>query len=382
MSLICRCASGPRLAQALGLDVAVFSDRVSVGRTGQKLKIATLVLLFVTMGFVGVASADGSLHVLRLGTGGIGGTYFPIGSMIAQAVSAPRQPKGADHDASVPGLLAVAQISNGSLSNIKSMARGDLDAALVQADVAHWAYHGTGIFKQGPRHDQLRTIGHLYPESLHLVARLGSGINVVKDLRGKRVSLDELGSGTLHAAMFIIKYYGLTLDDIKPVYLKPTFAALAIADGKLDAFFIFAGYPIAAVSDLAGTSGARLVPIDSNVVDVSLAKHPHFERGTIPAWIYGAGIIPANTYKDSGETPTLTVGAQLLVNASLDETMVYQFTRSLWHTKTLTALRSGHVKGAAIEPKNALRGVTLPLHAGAERYYREIGLLHDSGGTR
>lgn len=320
--------------------------------------------------------ADAHPQVLRLGTGGIGGTYFPLGSLLAQAISAPRQPGSREAHSYVANTLIVPQISNGSIANVRDVRRGVLDGALIQADVAHWAYTGTGVFAKEQPHRHLRVIGYLYAESLHLVARANSGITSVAHLRGRKVSLDEAGSGTLHDAVLILGFYGITLADIKPVYLKPTFAARALARGELDAFFIFAGYPATAVSELAGTTGARLVGIEGKAVDAVLASHPYFDRGVIPAGIYGSGVIPAGTYRDNGDTPTLTVGAQLVVTDQLSAELAYQMTQALWHARTMHVVREGHAKGTEFDPKAALRGVTLPLHPGAERYYREQGLLH------
>ena len=166
---------------------------------------------FLAICLVSTAHAEAPTKVFRLGTGGIGGTYFPIGSLLAQAISAPRQPGEPSSDAYIADMLVVPQISNGSIANVRDVHRGVLDGALVQADVAHWAYRGTGVFADERPHKQLRAIGYLYAESLHLVASVSSGIKSVADLRGRRVSLDEAGSGTLHDAVLVMGYYGIKL---------------------------------------------------------------------------------------------------------------------------------------------------------------------------
>ncbi|MEM7407749.1 MAG: TAXI family TRAP transporter solute-binding subunit [Pseudomonadota bacterium] len=341
----------------------------------ESVRARALLLSALLCALVAHSHAETPDRVFRLGTGGIGGTYFPIGSLLSQAISAPRNSDDVPAGSVVGGLLVVPQISNGSIANVRDVRKGILDGALVQADVAHWAYQGTGMFSTGPAHARLRALGYLYAESLHLVASVESGIRSVADLRGRRVSLDESGSGTLHDAVLILGYYGIDLSDIRPTYLKPTFAARALASGDLDAFFIFAGYPAAAVSQLAGTAGARLVGIEGAAIDAVLTSHPYFDRGVIPAGIYGAGIIPAGMYKGNGDTPTLTVGAQLVVTDRLSEELAYQMTRALWHERTMRLVTEGHPKGVEIDPRSALNGVTLPLHPGAARYYREVGLL-------
>lgn len=324
-------------------------------------------------------AVEAGLQILRIGTGGTGGTYFPIGSLIAQSISEQRDEEGRLRGPGVANLLAVAQISNGSVANVDGMRRGVLDAALSQSDVTYWAYHGMAIFGGKARQNDLRAVAHLYPESLHLVARKGSGIARVPDLAGKRVSLDEPGSGTVLDARFIIENYGLKESDLRSVYLKPHFAVQQIEKGELDAFFIFAGYPVAAINRLAGSTGATLVPIDGPAVDRILQAHPYFSRGVIPNGTYGRSVIPAGTYKGVGDTPTLSVGAQLVIRAGVDEALVYALTRALWSETTRRALREGHPKGAEIRLEHALVGVSIPLHPGAARFYREAGLELPSG---
>jgi hypothetical protein len=326
-------------------------------------------------------AADSGLQILRIGTGGTGGTYFPIGSLIAQAVSEQRDEDGRLRGPGVEKLLAVAQISNGSVANVDGMRRGVLDAALSQSDVTYWAFHGMAIFGGKPRQDDLRVVAHLYPESLHLVARKGSGITRVPDLAGKRVSLDEPGSGTVLDARFIIENYGLKESDLRSVYLKPHYAVQQIEQGALDAFFIFAGYPVSAINRLAGSTGATLVPIDGPAVERILEAHPYFSRGVIPNGTYGRSIIPAGTYKGVGDTPTLSVGAQLVIRAGVDADLVYALTRALWSEAAQRALREGHPKGGEIRLDNALEGVSIPLHPGAARFYREAGLALPPGSS-
>jgi TRAP transporter TAXI family solute receptor len=322
-------------------------------------------------------AASAELTVLRIGTGGTGGTYFPIGSLIAQSVS---ERRGDGARGGVPSLLAVAQISSGSVANAEALSAGHLQGALMQSDVAYWAYHGIAVFEDRAPMRDLRVLAHLYPESLHLVARLGSGIESVADLEGKRVSMDEPGSGTVLDARFILEYHDLSESDLHAFYLKPHFAVDALARGELDAFFIFAGYPVSAIERLAGSSGASLVPIQGPAVERILKAHPYFSRGVIPDGTYGQGIIPAGTYRGVADTPTLTVGAQLMVHADLDEDLVYAITRELWGARTRAMLDQGHPKGPEIQLQRALLGVSLPLHPGAARFYTEQGIALPGGG--
>lgn len=325
-------------------------------------------------------AAEADLRIVRIGTGGTGGTYFPMGSLIAQALSDSRRSERGRSEPPAVELLMVAQISNGSVNNVRELRKGNLDAALVQADVAHWAYQGSVVFSGEPRYEHLRAVAHLYPESLHLVVRKGSGIVSVADLRGRRVSLDEPGSGTVLDARIILDHYEMKESDLDAVYLKPYFAAQEMAQNQLDAFFIIAGYPVTAVLELAASTGAHLVPIEGAPIDAILQAHPYFERGVIPAGTYDRGIIPAGTYKGISDTPTLNVGAQLVVDEHLDEDLVYRLTQALWSERTLRILEQGHPKGREIRPERALDGISIPLHPGAKRYYRESGLLPNTAG--
>ena len=265
----------------------------------------------------------------------------------------------------MPGLVAIAQSSNGSVANVNAIKSGDLESGFVQSDIAYWAYTGTGIFEGQGKVDNLRAIANLYPESIHIVARKDSGIASVADLAGKRVSLDEPGSGTLVDARIILEAFGLSEDDLEPEYIKPGQAITKIKDNQLDAFFFVAGYPTGSVVELSSSDGADLVPIDGPEVDALLEQYQFFARE----------LIPAGTYEGIGETPTLSVGAQWVVGAEVDEELVYGITRALWHENARALLDSGHAKGRSITLETALQGIGIPLHPGAERYYREVGLL-------
>jgi uncharacterized protein len=307
------------------------------------------------------------MRFFRIGTGGVAGTYYPIGGLIADIISNPpgARPCNKGGSCGVPGLVAIAQSSNGSVANVNAIDAGELESGFVQSDIAYWAYTGTGIFEDQGKVENLRAIANLYPESIHIVARRDAGIATVRDLEGKRVSLDEPGSGTLVDARIILEAFGLSEADLQAQYIKPSPAVSMIGDGQLDAFFIVAGYPTASVVELASGGGADLVPIDGPEVDALLESHQFFARD----------LIPAGTYEGIGETPTISVGAQWVVGAEVDEELVYGITKALWHDNARLLLDDGHAKGHAITLETALHGVGIPLHPGAERYYREVGLL-------
>jgi TRAP transporter TAXI family solute receptor len=325
-------------------------------------------LLGVVLGAAGIAATAQDMQFFRIGTGGTGGTYYPVGGLLAQAISNPPGSRACEEGGScgVPGLVAIAQSSNGSVANVNGIQSGSLESGFSQADVAFWAYTGTGIFEEQGKVDNLRAIANLYPESIHLVARKDAGISSVEDLAGKRVSLDEPGSGTLVDARIILNAHGLTEDDVEAEYIKPTPAIDKIRDGQLDAFFIVAGYPVGAVVELASSAGLELVPITGAEADAIIEQYPFFAHD----------LVPAGTYEGvETDTPTLSVGAQWLVSADVDEELVHDITAALWNDNTRKLLDAGHAKGKLITSDTALEGVGIPLHPGAERFYRDAGLL-------
>lgn len=315
------------------------------------------------------APASTHLQLFRIGTGGVQGTYFPIGNLIAASLSEGTTACEASTSCGIPGLLAVAQLSNGSVSNVEAISAGVLEAGLVQADVAHWAYSGTGVFSGKDRHANLRAVANLYQESVHIVVDRQSGISHIRDLKGRRVSLDEPGSGTLVDARIVLEAAGLSEKDLRPVYIKPQFAAEKLRGNGIDAFFIVAGYPTRSIAELAERGEARLVPVEQSMAKAIQKKYPLLTPSTIPA----------NAYAGIAETETVSVSAQLLVNAALSDDLAYKITRALWSERTGNVLGKGHPKGREIRLESALDGIAVPLHPGAERFYRQ-GRLPASGG--
>nr|WP_229729245.1 TAXI family TRAP transporter solute-binding subunit [Agaricicola taiwanensis] len=316
---------------------------------------------------VATAAVGQQMQFFRIGTGGTAGTYFPIGGLLANAISSPPGSRScADGGAcGVEGLIATAVASNGSVGNINAIQGGSLESGFTQSDVAFWAYTGTGVYEGKPKVENLRVIANLYPETIHLVARKGANIKSVADLKGKRVSLDEPGSGTLVDAKLILAAYGLTEKDVEAEYLKPNQAGERMRDGGMDAFFFVGGYPAGAIAELASSSGIDLVPISGPEAEKILGEYKFFAKDTVPA----------DTYKGVGQVETISVNAQWVTSASQPDELIYGITKALWNDNTRKLLDSGHAKGKAIKTDTALQGLGVPLHAGAEKFYKEAGLL-------
>ncbi len=329
------------------------------------LSTAIAILLVGGVGLFG-AGAE-TIRFFSIGTGSTAGTYFPIGGMIASAISGPPGAPPCERGGScgVPGLIAVAQASSGSVENLENIRTGFIDSGLAQSDTAFWAYTGTGLYENIEPIADLRAISHLYAELIHIVVPLDSEIRSIADLRGRRVSLGREGSGTLIDARIVMAAYGLSDEDVEASYLGPEPSADRILGGELDAFFIVGGAPFLAVEDLARRMPIRLLPVSGPEAERMLEERPFFSSTTVQD----------GTYFGVEEVETIAVGADWLTSADLDEELVYGLTRALWHPTTRILLDNGHARGAEIQLEHALRGLAVPLHPGAARYYREIGLL-------
>ncbi len=315
--------------------------------------IAASLATVALAGASGFDPASAQQQFFRIGTGGTAGTYYPVGGMIANAISTDK-------------LVSTAVATNGSVANVNGIVGGSMESGFTQADVATWAYTGTGIWEGRGKVEDLRAIANLYPESVHLVVRKGLNVKSPADLKGKRVSLDEPGSGTLVNARTILAAYGVQERDIKPEFVKPNQAAEKLRDGSVDAFFFTGGYPAGAITELASAAGGiELVPITG----------PEAAKLRESAKFFAADEIPAGTYKDIPAVPTVAVGAQWVTSAKVPADVVYEVTKALWSQKTRTALDGGHAKGKEIRSQTALQGLGIPLHPGAERFYKEAGLI-------
>lgn len=326
--------------------------------------VAGLSLLLVLS--VSLAAAQ-DIRFFRIGTGSTAGTYFPVGGIIASAISSPPGSRDCERGGScgVPGLVAVAQSTRGSVDNVRQIRDGSLESGFSQSDVAFWAFNGQALFEEEGAMTGLRAIANLYPETLHLVVRFDSGIKSIDDIKGKRISLDRKGSGTRVDALLVLEAFGISEDDLQVEALSSGAAADALREAEIDGFFFVAGTPAVAVQELAEEALVELLPIGGEGAERLLADYPFFAKH----------VVDAGTYPGIGETETISVGAQWLVSESVPEEIVYQITRSLWHPRTRQLLDRGHPKGRQIVIEKALEGLGVPLHPGAERYYQEIGAL-------
>lgn len=320
----------------------------------------------LALGMAGSVLAQ-ELTFFTIGTGGTAYTYYPVGGVIANAISKPPGSRecGDGGSCGVDGLIASAVSSRGSVDNINAIVSGLRNSGFAQSDVAYWAYTGTGTMEGSEPATDLRTIAALFEEHIHLVALADSGIDSVADLKGKRVSLDEPGSGTYVDALLILEANGLSADELTAEALKGNAASEALRNGKIDAFFVVTGYPTGALVELSSAAKIKLVPIDGEGAKALTDEYGFFTSSSIPD----------DAYEGVAGVDTVAVGAQWFTSAKEDEELIYGITKALWNDESRELLDVGHAKGRTITPDTALMGLGVPLHAGAERFYREAGLL-------
>jgi TRAP transporter TAXI family solute receptor len=316
------------------------------------------------------ALAETETRFFRIGTAATGGSFFEIGGVLASAISGTAETSGcgASGNCGVPGLVAVAQATQGSVENLRLLNSGQIESVFAQADLAAMAYGGTGAFADDAPMRQLRAIGGMFPEALHVVVRVDSPIRELADLAGKTVSLGEEGSGTVANAKVLLSAAGFGDDDVTRKFLRPNQAAEEIKAGTVDALILAGGVPVPAISELAQVMPIRLIPI-TGLVASELQRHFGF---------YGPTVIRAGSYRNV-DTDIRSVGfyALWLVRADCDADLVYDITRAAWSEPAAHLFAALDPIGKEIRLENALKGISLPLHPAAERFYRERGLRVD-----
>ena len=330
------------------------------------MKFRTALAMTAVAGVLAVSSVAQAqdMKFWRIGTGGAGGTDYPIGGLIANAISNPPGSRPCDKGGScgVPGLVAIAVSTNASVANANAIQAGQLDAGLAGAQTVVQAYKGEGKFV-GNKKDKIRAIANLYPEDMHLVSPKGQTLSGLKDLNGKNVGVAAAGSGTQVSVKMILENYSIKADEQE---LGLGQSAQRLADGQLDAFFYAGGTPFAALIQLGSTKGFELY------------KFTETEQTEINKIIpyYVPSLIPAGTYETiTYDVPTVAVNGQLVTSADQPADLIYDITKALWNKNTRKLLDKGHSKGKAIQLETALKGVLVPVHPGAEKFYKEAGLI-------
>ena len=306
----------------------------------------------------------GDVQFFRIGTGPTTGVYFPAGALIASVVSNPPGSRPCERGGScgVPGLIAVAQATQDSVERLGLLAEHRIESALIQSEVASLAYTGKGPFNRG-RLGNLRAIATLYPEYWHMVVRGDVPIRSFAALKGKRVGLDLDSSGTRIMDQAVLPQVGLKSSDIVAQSISVSAAADQMRLRRLDAFTYVSGAPVESIQRLAEDMPILLLSVPAAVAQRLLKTNIGLASAEIPAGVYKG--VPA--------TATVATSALWLVSAEADSELIYALTRALWHQNNRRLLDGGHPVGKSMRLETALSGLTIPLHPGAERYYREMG---------
>lgn len=314
------------------------------------LLVLTMVLALAACGGSGSSGASGGASKMTMGTGGTSGTYYAFGGVLGQYIK------------DKAGIEVIVVSTDGSKANIESINSGDYQLGTVQSDVMAYAWEGTRSFADSGKIDTFRVVGGLYAESVQLVT-MDPEIKSVADLKGKSVSIGAPNSGVWFNAMDVLTAAGLTEADIKPQYQSFADSTDALKDGKIDAAFIVAGAPTAAITELCTTNSAYLVPIDGEVADKLMADSPYYTTYTIPAGTYAG---------QDEDVVTVTIKATLIVSADASEDDVYNLTKAIFDNTEAIAAENG--KGAELSVENATSGMAAPFHAGAAKYFAEKGV--------
>lgn len=308
------------------------------------------------------AGGDGARVTFQIATGPSGGTFFTIGQAMAGLISHPPG-VGRCETSTVcapSGVILSARSAQGSFDNLRAVNNGLVESALVEADVADAAIRGTGPFRRFGPQGNLRVIAALFPEEVHLVASTRSGITDVRDLARKRVWLGPPATDAGVTARRILSAFRVS---VRPVESDDPPAALA--EGKLDAYFVTAAAPFGPVAQSLSDGKARLVPIAGAAAERLLRQEPQLQHASIAA----------GTYPASPAVATIATRTVWVVNARVSDTLVYGITRALFHPANQDALAASHPSAHQINENRATLELPAPLHNGARRYYRESGTL-------
>jgi hypothetical protein len=294
---------------------------------------------------------------VSIGTGGVTGVYYPTGGAIAQMINQKREKYH---------IRASVESTGGSVYNINAIMAEDLDFGIAQSDRQYQAWYGKAEWQQTGPQRELRAICSIHPEIVTIVANVNSGIESLKDLAGKRVNIGNPGSGHRGNAIDVLTTIGLDWQsDLKAQGLKAAEAPHMLQDSRIDAFFYTVGHPAGAITEAtAGKRAVRFVPITG--MDSLLEKCPYYAKAMIPIDLY-----PNVTNKEP--VPSIGVMTTFVTAERVPSEIVYAITKELFDN--LDTFKALHPAFRNLEPEGMLQGLTAPLHPGAERYFKESGLI-------
>lgn len=311
------------------------------------LMLAVLMMASVLVGCGGGSDASSGGGKLTFTTGSETGTYYGFGTVLAGQIS----------DKTDTTVTAI--VGKGSKANIELMDLGDAQMGLVQSDVMAYAYNGTNLFEENGKIDSFSTVASLYMEQVQIVT-LDPNIKSVADLKGKRVSVGESGSGVYFNAIDVLAAYGMTLDDIKPTYQSFGDSTEALQDGNIDAGFIVAGAPTTAITSLAATRDVYLVELDDEHIEKLTAASPYYSKSVITG-------DAAKAYGLEKDATTVAIAAVIIARDDVSEGDVYNVVSGIFESVDTLS----HDKKAELNLEFAASVTDVPYHPGAAKYFAE-----------
>ncbi len=308
-------------------------------------------MLLLTLLFALSSSLAAAGVFINVGTGPVGGTYYPVGSAMAKIWSD-----------SVPGMKASAQSTGGTRNNIQLLADGDAEVAFADG-LYYDAYNGKGHYEGNPQ-KFLRALAPLYPEAIHILVAKESGIRSLADLKGKRVSVGAVGGSTMLTARQIFRLAGLDPDaDVKSENLGHAETVAAFSDKRIDASVTIGALGIASAVETTTLGLVDILDIPDDIVAKIVEETPYFAPLSIPAGTYKGQDNPVKTFS----SPNI-----LAVHEKVDDETAYEMTKQLFQHKADLVAVSARMD--AMDPSQ-VSIIRIPLHPGAEKYYRETGAL-------
>lgn len=295
----------------------------------------------------GDGGSSGGKQFVNIATGGTAGTYYPLGGALAELMNA-----------NIKNMNASAQSTGASVANVNMLKDGSVDVAFIQNDIAYYAAEGKEMFKDN-KVANLRGLAALYPETIQFVTTKDKGIKSIADLKGKKVAVGASGSGAEANARQILAAYGITYDDINVQYLSFGEAADALKDGNVDVGVVVAGFPTAAIQDLAANRSAQIVNIDPKIAEDLKAKYPYYTKI----------IIPKGTYPGQEEdVSTVAVKCVIVTTDKMSDELGGQIVKAIY--EHLDRMKAAHAVGKYITKDTALEGMSIKMNAGAEKYLK------------
>ena len=324
-------------------------------------KITALLLLGLFV--FGIAAVNpnmamGATKFVTIGTGGVTGVYYPTGGAISKIVNQKRKEYG---------LRVTVESTGGSVFNINAIMAGDLEFGIAQSDRQYQATKGLAEWEGKPQ-EKLRAICSIHPESITLAAAEDSGVMTMADLKGKTVNIGNPGSGQRQNSIDALAAFGIDYEkDLKAENLKAAEAPKMLQDGRIDAFFYTVGHPSGAFKEAtSGRRKVRFIPIEGPELDALLAEYPYYARSVIEMANYPQAV-------NEGDVNSFGVKATFVTSADVEDDVVYAVTKEIF--ENLDEFKKLHPAYSVLTKENMLEGLSAPIHPGAMKYYKEVGMM-------